>query len=143
MDIVPKNTGDSLTAAEFNQIVDELENLITDSGQTPNQAILVQVARAVIELATVGQFYNDVGAADAYTLATLNGREGIGALLNGQRVRFIADNDTTGGPATVGVNALAVKSIKKFDGASFIDPVAGDIDTDVETELRYDQGNDF
>ena len=26
MDIVPKNTGDSLTAAEFNQIVDELEN---------------------------------------------------------------------------------------------------------------------
>ena len=137
MDIVSKITGDSLTATEFNQIPNELENTISSTGQTPNDGDLFQVSKSIADYTANGDFYTDSGAADAYVLAAQGSKQAPTSYATGTRVRFSVGNTNTGA-STVNVATLGVKSIKRQDGSalSIGDMVAGEI-----VELEYDSTN--
>lgn len=132
--IPTKSTGDSLTAAEFNQIPDELENVILSTGQTLSGADLFQLAKAMAHYAAEGDYYIESGAADAYVLSTVGIKQAPSAYIDGMRVRFIIGNDNTGA-STINVATLGVKDIRKTDGSVLL---IGELQADVEIELRYD-----
>lgn len=137
-DLNDKTTGSTLTAAEWNQIPSELQNVITDTGQTLSAGDLDQVGKGVAMYAGNGDFYTDGGAADAYTLTTIGSKQSSPAYVEGMRVRFVAANPGTGAAATVAVGSLGTKSIKLADGSN---PAAGEIAGLVE--LIYDSSNDW
>lgn len=138
MENIPtKNTGDSLTAAEFNQIPDELENAITNTGITLSSGDLSQLSKAIANYTASGDFYTDTGAADAYVLSVIASKQGPTSYATGTRVRFIVGNTNTGA-STINVNTIGVKNIKTNAGT---DPAAGDLTAGAIIELEYDGTN--
>ena len=125
----------TLPAAEFNQIPDELENAITDSGQSLAIGDLYQLSQAMSTYAAGGAFYTESGAADVYVADLIGSKKSPEAYFNGMEVSFIAGNPNTGA-STINVATLGVKNIKLSDGST--DPVAGYIPDDREITLRYD-----
>lgn len=128
----------TLPAVEFNQIPDELENSITDSGQTLAIGTLDQVSKAMSIYAAGGDFYTESGAADAYVLNLIGSKKAPIAYFNGMRIRFLPGNVNTGA-STVNVDSLGNKNIKLADGST--DPAAGDIPADEEISLTFDGTN--
>lgn len=137
MDVVSKGTGDSYTAAEFNQSNNELENLITDTGISLASGDLFQLSKAVANYVAQGDFYVDSGAADAYVLGALGSKQAPTSYADGMRVRFEVGNINTGA-STINVAGLGVKNIKTPSG---IDPAAGDLDGSIT--LQYDLANGY
>ena len=137
MDITTKSTGDSLTAAEFMQIVTELENLIEDTGITLSNADLEQVSKSLANYSSGGDFFTDSGAADAYVLTAIGNKKGPTSYADGLRVRFIVGTTNTGA-STVNVSALGAKNIVRENGSAL---QAGDLFTNETVELVYDSGN--
>ena len=136
MDIVSKSTGDSLSATEFNQIPNEIENALSSTGQSPSAGDLFQLAKAIVDYAAHGDFYTDSGSASTYVLGAQGSKQAPTAYADGMRIRFVAGNTNTG-VSTVNVAALGVKDIKDIDGYAL---VAGEILTGAEIELSYDSG---
>jgi len=128
----------TLPAVEFNQIPDELETSITDTGQTLAIGTLDQVSKAMSIYAAGGDFYTESGAADAYVLSLIGSKKAPIAYFNGMRVRFLPGNVNTGA-STANVNSLGNKDIKKADGST--NPAAGDITAGRELTLTYDGTN--
>lgn len=137
MDIVSKSTGDPMTAAEQNQVTNEIENALSSTGQTPASGNLFQLAKAIVDYAAHGDFYTDSGAIGAYVLTALASKQSPTAYSDGMRVRFKVGNDNTGA-STINVAALGVKNIKNPTGN---DPAAGDLSGNVT--LEYDAGNGY
>ena len=137
--IPTKNTGDSYTAAEFNQSNDELKNQITDSGQALSGGDSFQISKANAVNAAGADYYDDSGVADAYVLSKpgTSSLRSPPAYFEGQRIRFRPTNNNTGG-STVNVAAVGVVSILKEDGVSALSP--GDLTTANDAECRYDIG---
>jgi hypothetical protein len=136
MDIVSKINGNTVAAAEFNQIPTELENLITSSGQTVSDAILNQDTIATSRY-SANNFYIDSGVADAYVLtlaaSMTNPVSSTVGYFIGMTIRFRAGNAGTGGAATVNVNGAGVKNLKEADGTT--NPLS--IPTNADSEFRY------
>lgn len=130
---VGKVNGDTLQAADWNQIAC-INNAITSTDQPPSDADLTQLAKAMAQYGS-GNFYSDSGAANAYVLAPIGSMKSPADYFEGMEIRFRAGNSNTGA-ATVNVNGLGVKNIKKADGST--DPIAGDISTTYDTVARYD-----
>lgn len=128
----------TLPAAEFNQIPDELEQAITDTGQSLSGGILDQVSRAMSIYAAGGDFYTDSGAADAYVLSVIGSKKATDAYFVGMKIRFLPGNVNTGA-STINVATLGSKDIKLADGST--DPAAADIPADSEIQLTYDGTN--
>ncbi len=110
MEIPNKTTGNSLTATEFNQLPDELENLITEESLTPSNADSTQVSQALANKAGTGNFYTDSGSVNTYVLSASATNKSPSEYRTGMQVRFIPANDNTG-HSTVNVAALGVKDI--------------------------------
>lgn len=136
--ITTKSTGQTVSAAEFNQLPDELENVVTAGSGTPASGTLDQVAKAITDISSNADYYTDSGAADAYVLTSISPNESPQFYRNGMRIRFRTSNANTGA-STVNVATLGVKNIKKEDGAS--DPDAGDISSAIENVAVYDGTN--
>lgn len=134
MDVLSKSTGDTYTAAEFNQSNNELENFITSGGVALSSGDLFQIGKAVANYSVSGNFFTDSGAADAYVLSVVGSKQGPTAYTDGMKIRFIVGNINTGA-STINVNSLGVKNIKTPSG---LDPQAGEIQG--VTELIYDSG---
>jgi len=135
-DIATKADGVStLTSAEFNQIPLEMENSISDTGQTLTNSDLNQMSKAMSTYAAGGDFYTDSGIADAYVLSLIGSKQSPTAYFVGMRVRFLPSATNTSA-STIDVNSLGSKDIKKSDGSS--DPAAGEITLDREVTLTYD-----
>lgn len=115
MNIVTKATGDTLTATEFNQIPDELENVISSAGLSPDNDDLHQVAKSIAQYAVDGNFYTTSGSANAITLVNSQ-RENPSVLTNGLKVRFIALYNNTGA-TTLNVATLGAKDLKYQNNA--------------------------
>lgn len=128
----------TLPASEFNQIPDELENAITDTGQTLSSGTLNQLSKAIAIYAAGGDFYTDSGAADAYVLDLIGSKQAPIAYFVGMRVRFLPSGTNTGA-STVNVNSLGSINIKQSDGTT--DVTAGQIIADNEIILTYDGTN--
>jgi hypothetical protein len=132
MDITSKSTGDTLSAQEFNQIPNELEHLISVSGLAPSDLDLTQVAKAVTQMVSDGDFYTTGGTPDAIILSPVAPRIAPSSLENGFKARFISASDNTG-IVTVNIGGLGAKSVYKR-GA---DLVAEDIKAGNIYELVY------
>lgn len=133
-DLNDKITGNTLTAAEWNEVPSELQNVIENLGQVLSGADLNQLGKAIAGYVANGAFYTDGGAADAYVLSPIGLKQVPPAYADGMRVSFKPDNTNTGA-STVNVGGLGVKSIKTSAGA---DPAAGVIVADETLLLQYD-----
>ncbi len=131
----------TLSAAEFNNLQAERENLVTSSGQSLDATgtDLSQMAKAAANYAAASDFYADTGAADAYVLAAIAPYQAATAYVDGMRVRFVPDNANTGA-STVNVSALGAKDIKKTGGTVAL--AASDLPTARLVEITYLAGPD-
>lgn len=139
MDIVSKITGDSLSAAEFNQIPTELEGVITDVGLTPSSGDTAQLSKAISRYVANGTFYTDSGSANAYVCSTIGSQKRPSAYTDGMKVEFFPGNANTGA-STANAAGLGVKNIKVGSGAG-ADPSADDITPERLCTLIYDGTN--
>lgn len=138
-DLNDKTTSGTVTAAEWNEMPSEIQQVIEDAGITLSGADLVQLAKAIANMVATMDFYSDsTGAADAYVLLPIGIKEGLEALIDGARARFRPANASTGA-STVNVNGLGVKDLLQEDGTAII---ASDLVTTRDAEIRYDAGLD-
>lgn len=137
MDVASKITGDSYVATELNQQVDEMENIITGTGQSPSSGDLNQVGKGIASYASHGDFYADSGIADAYVLTATGSKQSPTAYVSGFKARFIVGNTNTGA-STVNIATLGVKAIKRRDGT---DLTAGDLTVNDLALIEYDGTN--
>lgn len=135
-DIPTKTDGVStLPAAEFNDITNELESLITKTGQSLTSTNLDQLNIATSIYAAKGQFYVDSGGANTYVLSTLGNMKAPNAYANGMLVRFRPAVTNTSA-STVNVASLGAKNIVQADGSSVL--TASMLPADRDVTLVYD-----
>jgi len=137
-DLNDKVTGNTLTAAEWNEIPSELQNVITALGQTLSGADFNQLGKAIAGYAANGTFYTDGGAADAYVLTAIGtGKQAPPSYIDGMLAAFLVTNTNTGA-STVNVASLGVKDIKDKNGVAL---GAGALTAGQIAFLRYDSSN--
>ena len=129
-----KATGNQVSADDYNNIVRASKNTIENSGQTID-ATNTQLSKAVANYSAVSTFYTDSGTANAYILTPIGSFESPHAYTNGMLIRFRPANANTGA-ATVNINSLGVKNLKKTDGSTDLD--SNDLKSDEDVEFRYD-----
>lgn len=140
-DLNDKITGGNLSAAEWNQVPTEMQNIIEALGLVLTGADLNQMGKAIAGYAGASTFYAETGLADAYIVNPIGGKQGpplLDANADGLQVRFLPGNANTGA-STINVNALGAKSIVREDGGPL---QAGDLLTTRDAFIRYDFGND-
>lgn len=109
-DLNDKVTGNSLLATEWNQIPQELQNVILSAGITLSSGDLTQLRKAIAHYAHTGTFYIDSGIADAYVLSPIGSNRADSFYHAGREVEFIVGNTNTGS-STVNVAGQGVKNI--------------------------------
>ena len=128
-----------LTAAEFNEFITELENLITSAGISLNSGTTDLIAKAVANYATVGQYFSDGGSANSYVLTATGSRKAPTAYLDGMTLYFYAANANSGA-STLNLAGLGNKAIKRANGDQL---VANDIQSGALIEVVYRAGVDY
>ena len=131
-----KNTGDTLTAAEWNQ-TGSINNLIQSTGQVLSDADLNQSGKAAAQYGS-GNFFTDSGAANAYILSPIGSMQSAAAYFDGMEIRFRAANASSGA-STINVNSLGAKAIKQANGVT---DITTEISTTADSILRFDNAND-
>jgi hypothetical protein len=126
-----------LSAAEWNQIAG-LNNLITNSNQTPSTGDLQQLTKAVQNIGTAYASLIEGGgsAADTY-IFDIQSNFTAPTLQNGMRFKGLTQFANTGA-STINIASTGAKSITKSDGTTDID--SGDIQDFFEVE--YNTSND-
>lgn len=126
-----------LSASEWNQVAG-LNNLITNSNQTPSTGDLTQLTKAVQNIATAfsSLIENGSSVADTYVFDIQTGFTAP-TLQNGMRFKGLTQFPNTGA-CTINIAGTGAKAIKKSNGTTDID--ANDITTFFEVE--YNSGND-
>ncbi len=139
-DLDGKITGGTLTADEWNEMPTEIQNIITNAlyTQTLITGDLNQLGKGVAGYAASATFYTGSGTANAHIATPLSGMQTPPNYGDGMVVRFRPSTANTAA-ATINVNSLGVKSIKKEDGSA-LGP--GDLDTTRDAWIRYN-GTDF
>ncbi len=139
-DLNDKVITNTLTAVEWNEVPSEIQNIIeaTLYNQSLSSGDLNQLGKGVAGYAASGTFYTGSGTANAHIATKLTGMQAPPNYGDGMIVRFRPSNANTAG-ATINVDSLGVKTIKKEDGTVLS---AGDLDTAKDAWLRYD-GTDF
>jgi len=128
-DLNDKVTGNTLTAAEWNQVPSEIQNVIEGLGITLSGGDLNQLGKAVAGYVANGTFYTDSGAADAYVLSVVGSKQNPTEYTDGFEAEFVVGNTSTGS-STVNIAGLGVKDITGTSSAGVL--TAGDI-----VRLRY------
>ncbi len=123
---------------DFNDFKNEVQNLITSTGQTLTSGNTTQLSKSISDYSGAVNFYLDTGAADAYVLNVTGSFLGVSAYRNGLEVRFRPANTNTGA-STVNVSSLGVQNIVRADGATALS--AGDLSNSYDAILRYDGTN--
>jgi hypothetical protein len=91
-----KVTGSTLLATEWNQPMTELQNIITDSGQTLSSGNLNQVGKGVAQYVANGNYYVDIGVADSINLVRVGSKQIIDSLVDGMLIMFKPVANNTG-----------------------------------------------
>jgi hypothetical protein len=136
MDVTTKTTGSFLSAAEFMQLVTELENSISSTGEVLSAISLVQIGETFAHYGGGGAVWMANSGTDDYLLDPPGSQYYPAAMFTGYTVRFRAFNANTGTVvprARVGSNGLV--NIIREDGTAV---AAGEIGTTRDTVLRYD-----
>jgi hypothetical protein len=126
-----------LTADEFTQIPQELQNVITGIlTASLTNLDLTQFAQAVVGYAGAGDFYTGGGSANAYTASALAGKqviEDLSADTDGAMIRFRPAADNTGA-STLDVNSIGALDIVREDLSAL---VGGELLTTRDAVVRY------
>ena len=133
--------GNAISAAQWNQPPNEIQNVITQAGISLTSADVEQLGQAISALGMGNAYYIDTGAADVYVVDPVAGRQGADVYIDGMFVIFRADNASTGtATATVTVNGIAggAKNIKREDGT---DLLVNDIRSGRDAWFRYDDAS--
>lgn len=131
-----KITGSSLTAAEWNQLPQEVQNLIVDLGMSLSSGDLDQLGKAVAMMSAASQFYTAAGT-DTIALTSIGSRQGPDDYIDGLLIRFRPANSNTGA-VTVNVNSKGAKDLKRESGSALI---AGNLNTLKDVVARYDSSS--
>jgi hypothetical protein len=91
-----KVTGSQLLASEWNQVPTELQNIITQSGQTLSDIDLDQVGKGVAQYVANGAYYEDIGTADNINLQLIGLKQRTDSLVDGMLIRFKPAFNNTG-----------------------------------------------
>jgi hypothetical protein len=137
-DLNDKSDGNTLGAAEWNQLPSEVQNVIENLGQTLSGADVNQLGKGIAGYVVGGQFMTDSGAADAYVLSKIGSKQGPTAYANGFTVYAIPANNNTGIACTININSIGAASVKDEAGA---DPAADTIVAGLLSKFRYDGAN--
>lgn len=137
-DLNDKITGGTLSAAEWNQVPSELQNVIEQLGLALSNGDLNQLGKAIAGYGAAGDFYTGGGAADVQTLTKIGTKQAPASYVDGMRVRWRPSANNTGA-ATINVNSLGAKSIVDEAAAAL---VAGDLSTTRDALARFDLAND-
>ena len=140
-DLNDKITGGTLSAAQWNQVPSEIQNVIVAATQVLTSADLDQLGKGIATYAGAASFYVETGIADAYIANPIGLKQGppfLDANADGLLVRFRPGNANTGA-STLNVNALGSKDITREDGGPL---QSGDILTTRDVYCRYDQAAD-
>jgi hypothetical protein len=123
---------------------DEMENFVLDAGLTldagsettadPNPT---QLSQALYMAARDGDAFTDSGAANAYVLTKIRGKEET-AYRNGARFRFVPANTNTGA-STVNIQGIGSKNIRFADNSVL---AAGSIISGAACQIYYDLSAD-
>lgn len=144
------NDGDLLCVSDDNTgglfrvvtgaVADDGDTLIvfTDDSGRHAKRITTYTDYHAADVSSNSDFYSDSGAADAYVLSAISPNVSPTSYRDGMRVRFIPDNNCTGGAVTVNVAGLGTKNVKLYGGAN---PASGDMDGMVT--LEFDLGNNY
>lgn len=131
-DLNDKNTGDPLTAAQWNQVPSEIQNVIEKTGQTLAGGDLDQLGKGIAQYAANGNFYTDSGAGNAYVLTQIGTKQVTPAYVDGMTIEFIPASTNTGS-STVNVAGLGVKNISNT-------ATGGEIISGERISMRYNIG---
>lgn len=93
--------GGQLSADEFNNYINELENSVTRSGQALNGASITQLATSLFLHSVKSEAFQDSGVANAYVGTPVSGINGVllpadYAQMDGAKISFIASNANSG-----------------------------------------------
>lgn len=123
MNINNKIEGSVYSSDEWNEFKNEVQNIISSSGQTLAGNSL-QLQQAVTRFVANASSYTDSGVANAYSLVAIDTNTVISEYIDGAVMTFKAGNANTGS-STLAIAGLPAKTIKKDGFAS--DLVTGDI----------------
>jgi hypothetical protein len=139
MRLIPdKINGDSVQDFEWNPAQDELQNAVTSSNQVLNASDNYQIGKAMAMYSGAGDFYNNTGGLNTYTLIPVSTFQVPPSYYHGLRVRF-DPHDTNTSAVTVNITGLASVALKKGNfNTGAIDVVAGDLLQGYITEAIYD-----
>lgn len=137
------DVGDELSAQEYNSLQDELENIVTSTDQTLDNAAgpdtdLNMLGKAVADYAAGGQTYQDSGGINNYVLARSTNLKPISEYKDGMIAIFKAANANTGA-STVSISGLTSKSLTQFDGSALD---ATQINTNEYVMIVYNSSSD-
>jgi hypothetical protein len=137
------NAGDTLSAGAFNAQEAEIENVVTDTGQTLDSESgpdtdLNMLGKALAAYGASAEGYTDSGSANTYVLARASTLQSPTAYFDGMRVTFIPANTNTTA-CTVNVAGIGTKDIVGSDGNALI---ANDIVADTVVSAVYVSGDD-
>jgi len=136
-----KITGNTLTAAEWNQPMTELQNCITKAGLALSAGNLNQLGIAIARAAGGGSYFmNAAGTADAIELdLVLTAMVLPTAYFRGMHIEWVAvDTNTT----NVTITITPIASVKKLLMPDYSEIPAGLIVEDVKYEAWYDDTAD-
>jgi len=129
-----KATGDTLTATEWNQLPQEVQNVITALGQSLSNGDLNQLGKAIAGYAASSEFFTDSGTANAINLVPGGSLQAPTSFQNGMRVR-LRKGITNTSNVTLVVGSLASKKVLDQTGSAL---ASGDLTAGLPYEFWYD-----
>lgn len=109
----------SLGAEQWNQLPQEVQNIIEDLGQTLSESDLNQLGKGISGYVASGDFYSDIGSQNTYVLSPIDGKQAPPTYADGMKIRFIC-NSTNTGNSTINVNGLGAVDIKSESGGDLL-----------------------
>lgn len=137
LDFIP-NQAPQCDSEFLNSVRSEINNIVTNTGQTFSVSNLNQLGIGIAVMAAGGDFYLDTGSANHYILGAVGLKSLPIAYFVGMRIRFFPAFNNTGA-CDVNVNGLGVKNIKARNGIST--PASADITAGRECYATYDGTN--
>lgn len=137
-DLTGKIPGGQLTAAEWNQLPEEVQKVITNSGQALSGGTLDQLAKAIAGYSASGTYYTSSGAANTYALTSIGTLQPPISYTNGMKIRFIP-NITNTGASTANVATLGNKAIVNEWGSPL---QKGQLNSNKPAEAEFNTGDD-
>lgn len=138
-DLDDKVTGGAVTAAQWNQVPGEIQNVITSSGQTLSGGDLNQLGKGVADYVARSSHYTGGGTADAQTCTPHGSLLAPNAYAEGMEIRWTPTNTNATATPTVNVNSLGAKTIVNSEGGAL---TVGQLSTVRDAVAVYD-GTDF